>query len=122
MKRLQTLKGMKHGSLWILLLKISHWGKMGVKKKYVVDGSIQKNKVRLVERGFSKQPGIEYDETYDPFARMNTIRTFLALTSQYKWLVYEFDVKLVFLNRFLKEDIYIQQPQGYEVKEKEYNV
>jgi hypothetical protein len=92
------------------------------KTKYAVDGSIQKHKARLVAKGFSQQPGIDYDETYAHVARLNTIRIVLALATQYKWLVYQFDVKSTFLNGVLKEDVYVQQPQGYEVKENEHKV
>jgi len=58
------------------------------KTKYAIDGSIQKNKERLVAKGFSQQPGIYYDETYVPIAILNTIRIVLALATKYKWLVY----------------------------------
>jgi hypothetical protein len=58
------------------------------KTKYAVYGSIQKNKERLVAKGFAQHPSIYYNETYALVARLNKIRTVLALETQYKWLVY----------------------------------
>jgi len=80
----------------------------------VIDGSIQRHKARLVEKGYAQQRGIDYNETYAPVARFDTIITILALTTQYKWLVYQFDVKSTFLKGELKEDLYVHEPQVYE--------
>ena len=46
---------------------------------------------------------------------MDTVRTVLAIAAQNKWPVYQMDVKLTFLNDYLKEKVYVEQPQGYEV-------
>eukprot|EP00253_Pinus_taeda_P007475 PITA_07475 len=76
------------------------------KTKYAADGSIQRHKARLVAKGYAQQLGIDYNETYAPVARFDTIKTILAFTAQYKWLVYQFDVKSAFLNGDLKEYVY----------------
>ena len=49
------------------------------KRKQDVDGNVQKNKARMVARGFTQQPGIDFNETFAPVARMDTVRTVLAL-------------------------------------------
>ena len=57
--------------------------------------------------------GIDYDETFAPVARMESIRILLALACQLKFKIYQMDVKTAFLSGFLKEDIYVEQPKGF---------
>ncbi|MCO5564246.1 hypothetical protein L7F22_017904 [Adiantum nelumboides] len=58
------------------------------KTKYKADGSLNKHKARLVARGFSQRPGVDFDETYAPIARMTTIRTVLCLAAHFGWAVF----------------------------------
>ena len=83
------------------------------KTKLNLDGSVQKNKARLVAKGYSQKPGIDYNETFAPVARLDTIRTLIALAAQKEWNLYQLDVKSAFLNGELEEEIYVEQPQGY---------
>ena len=92
------------------------------KTKFKEDGSIQKHKARLVAKGYSQQPGIDFNETFAPVARIQTIRTILALAAQLELDVFQLDVKSAFLNGELEEEVYVKQPQGYEVKGKEDKV
>jgi hypothetical protein len=55
------------------------------KIKHVVDGSIEKNKERLVARGFSQKEGIDYEETFAHVSRYTSIITIIALTAKMKW-------------------------------------
>ena len=57
--------------------------------------------------------GVDYDETFAPIARMDSIRILLALACQLKFKLYQMDVKTVFLNELLKEDVYVAQPKGF---------
>ncbi|KAI5314280.1 hypothetical protein L3X38_043456 [Prunus dulcis] len=99
---------------------------IGVKWVYKVklnlDGTVQKNKARLVAKGYSQKPGIDYNETFAPAARLDTIRTLIALAAQKEWSLYQLDVKSAFLNGILKEEVYVEQPQGYDQKNKETKV
>ena len=52
------------------------------KTKQEADGNVQKHKARMVARGFTQQPGIDFNETFSPLARMDTIRTVLAIAAQ----------------------------------------
>ena len=81
------------------------------KTKYATDGSIQRHKARLVAKGYVEQLSIDYNQTYAPIVRFATIKDLLALAAQYKWLVYQFDVKSAFLNGDLKKYVYVHQPQ-----------
>eukprot|EP01018_Ginkgo_biloba_P031879 Gb_04138 [translate_table: standard] len=87
-------------------------------KKYKSDGSINKHKVRLVAKGNAQQEGIDYTETFSLVVK-DTIRTVLVLVAQHGWIIYQMYVKTTFLHGDLEEEIYMQQPQGYEVKGKE---
>jgi len=80
-----------------------------------------KYKAILVARGFTQQPRISYNETFTLGSCMDTVRTMLAIVVQYKWLVYRMDVKSTFLNRNL-EEVYVEQPQGYEIPGQEEKV
>ena len=56
---------------------------------------------------------VDYDETFAPVARMESIRILLALACQLKFKLYQKDVKTAFLNGLLKYDIYVKQPKGF---------
>ena len=85
------------------------------KTKFDTKGEIIKYKERLVAKGFSQQYGVDYNETFTLVARLDTVRTILAIKAQNDWKVYQMDVKSAFLNSFLDEEVYVKQPLGYEV-------
>jgi hypothetical protein len=78
------------------------------------DGSPTKLKARLVARGFQQREGLDFDETYAPVAKYNTLRTLLVLAGHHGWAVHHLDVATAFLNGQLQEDVYVVQPQGFE--------
>ncbi|KHN25158.1 Copia protein, partial [Glycine soja] len=92
------------------------------KTKLNPDGTIQKHKARLVAKGYSQQPEIDYNETFAPVARLDTIRALIALASQKGCSIHQLDVKSVFLNDVLEEEIYVEQPQGFVSEGKENKV
>ena len=57
--------------------------------------------------------GIDYNETFAPVAKMDSIRLALAIAASKQWEVHHMDVKCAFLNGDLTEEIYMQQPQGF---------
>jgi hypothetical protein len=83
------------------------------RNKYASDGSIERHKARLVARGFSQVEGIDYNETFSPIAKMNSICLVPALAASHKWEVHQMDVKSTFLHGGLKEEIYTEQPLSY---------
>jgi hypothetical protein len=75
------------------------------KHKFKADGSIDKYKAILVEKGYSHKEGIDYVETFAPVANLNTIRMLIALTTKHHWKLHQLDVKSSFLNGELKEEV-----------------
>nr|GFB30145.1 copia protein [Tanacetum cinerariifolium] len=60
---------------------------------------------------------IDYDETFAPVARIKAIRLFLAYAAHKDFTVFQIDVKTVFLNGILKEEVYVGQPPGFVSKQ-----
>ncbi|GJR90076.1 retrovirus-related pol polyprotein from transposon TNT 1-94 [Tanacetum coccineum] len=77
------------------------------------NGVITRNKVRLVAQGYNQQKGIDYDETYPPIARLESIRIFLAYACALDFKLYQMDVKSAFLNGFINDEVYVAQPPGF---------
>jgi len=92
------------------------------KTKSNAEGKIERHKARLVVKGYKQQQGRYYEETFAPIARMEIVRTMLSIVAQHKWKVYQMDVKLEFLNGVLKEEVYVEQPPGYEIEGQEHKV
>ena len=68
------------------------------KTKYASDGSVEILKARLVAKGFSQVEGIDYNETFAPVAKINSIRLILSLQALQNWEVHQMDVKFSFLH------------------------
>lgn len=84
------------------------------KAKLDGDGQIHAYKARLVARGFSQRYGEDYDETYAPVVKHETIRVLLVVAAQRGLHVRHLDVRSAYLNGELNEEIYMEQPQGFE--------
>ncbi|GJR19257.1 retrovirus-related pol polyprotein from transposon TNT 1-94 [Tanacetum coccineum] len=76
------------------------------------NGVVFRNKARLVAQGYNQQEGINYDETYAPVARLESIRILLAYACTLDFKLFQMDVKSVFLNGFINEEVYVAQPLG----------
>nr|GEX19723.1 putative ribonuclease H-like domain-containing protein [Tanacetum cinerariifolium] len=76
-------------------------------------GGILKKKARLVTRGYRQEEGINFEESFALVARLEAIRIFLAYAAHKNMVVYQMDVKTVFLNGNLMEEVYVSQPDGF---------
>ena len=64
-------------------------------------------------KGYAQEHGIDYEETFAPVAKMVTIRILISLACFFKWKGFQLDVSNAFLNGYLEEEIYMEQPQGF---------
>nr|GFB77703.1 retrovirus-related Pol polyprotein from transposon TNT 1-94 [Tanacetum cinerariifolium] len=73
-------------------------------------GDVLKNKARLVAKGYRQEQGIDFKESFAPFARIEAIRIFIVNATIKNMTIYQMDVKTAFLNSELKEEVY---PLGF---------
>ncbi|GAU26774.1 hypothetical protein TSUD_317720 [Trifolium subterraneum] len=100
-------------------LQSSHWvTTMKEEVKENPDGSIQKYKARLVAKGFHQQAGSDFTETFSLVVKPVTVRTVLTMAITNRWHIQEIDVNNAFFNGILEEEVYMQQPPGFESSDK----
>ena len=83
------------------------------KNKSDEHGTVIRNKFRLVAQGYTQVEEVDFDETFAPVARLASIRILLAIASHLNFKLYQMDVKSVFLNGMLQEEVYVEQPKGF---------
>lgn len=91
------------------------------KEKTGSDNSVQ-FKARLVAQGFTQRKGLDYDETFAPVARFESVRSIIALAVKHDLQLHQMDVTCAFLNGELKEEVYMKQPEGFSEPGKEHLV
>ncbi|CAH9071025.1 unnamed protein product [Cuscuta europaea] len=115
----EELNQFERNNVWELVSKPYHQHVIGTKwvfrNKMDEEGTIFKNKARLVAKGYCQEEGIDFDETFAPVARLEAIRIFLAYAAHKQFTVYQMDVKSAFLNGLLEEEVYVEQPPGFEI-------
>ncbi|GJY37366.1 retrovirus-related pol polyprotein from transposon TNT 1-94 [Tanacetum coccineum] len=87
--------------------------KWAFRNKLDENGIVSRNKARLVAQGYNQQEGIDYDETYAPVSRLESIRILLAYACALDFKLFQMDVKSAFLNGFINEEVYVAQPPGF---------
>jgi hypothetical protein len=80
-------------------------------------GVVTRNKARLVAKGYSQVEGLDFGETYALVARLESICILLAYATYHGFKLYQMDVKSAFLNGPIKEEVYVEQPSGFEDSE-----
>jgi hypothetical protein len=78
---------------------------------------VTRNKARLVAKGYSQVEGLDFDETYAPISRLVSIHILLAYATYQCFKLYQMDVKSAFLNVPIMEEVYVEQPPGFEDSE-----
>jgi len=120
----KELKMIEKNQTWELVDRPQHKKAIGVKwifrTKLNLDGFVNKYKARLVVKGYAPMFGVDFSETFALVTRMNTIR--LALAAQKDWTLHQMDAKSVFLNGYLEEEIFVEQPEGFSIAGQENRV
>jgi hypothetical protein len=72
-------------------------------------GVVTRNKARLVAKGYAQVAGLDFEETFAPMARLESIRILLAYATHHSFRLFQMDVKSAFLNGPIKEEVYVEQ-------------
>ncbi|GJV73108.1 retrovirus-related pol polyprotein from transposon TNT 1-94 [Tanacetum coccineum] len=83
------------------------------KNKRDEENTVIRNKARLAAKGYNQQEGIDFKESFAPVARLEAVRFFVAYFAHKSFPIYQMDVKTTFLNGPLKEEVYVNQPDGF---------
>ena len=114
----EEIKMLKKTGTWNLVIPPENVNIVSCKWTYKIkrdeNDNIKQYKARLVARGFSQKYGSDYNEVFAPVVRQSTFRTMLSVAGSNKMIVVHVDVKSAFLNGVLENDIYMQQPPGFE--------
>uniref|UniRef100_A0A2N9ERE3 CCHC-type domain-containing protein n=1 Tax=Fagus sylvatica TaxID=28930 RepID=A0A2N9ERE3_FAGSY len=114
----EELNQFERNKVWTLAPRPKDHSVIGTKwvfrNKKDEEGIIVRNKARLVAQGYNQEEGIDYGETYAPVARLEAIRMLLAFACFKNFKLFQMDVKSAFLNGFIAEEVYVEQPPGFE--------
>jgi hypothetical protein len=114
----EELNNFTHNQVWTLEEHSKGARVIGTKcvfrNKQDDQGVVMRNKARLVVKGFSQVEGLDFGETFAPVARLEAICILLAYVSHHEIKLYQMDVKSVFLNGFINELVYVDQPPGFK--------
>jgi len=83
--------------------------------KYNSNGNIKKYKSKLIAKGIAQKHGIDYTKTFSLVAKMSIVRLIIAIIAAQNWKIF----KSIFLNGNLDVELYIHQPKGFIIREKE---
>ncbi|GJT53969.1 retrovirus-related pol polyprotein from transposon TNT 1-94 [Tanacetum coccineum] len=83
------------------------------KNKRDEENTVIRNKARLVAKGYAQQEGIDFKESFAPVTRLEVVRLFIVYATHKSFLVYQMEVKTTFLNGPLKDEVYVNQPDGF---------
>ena len=118
---IEELEALRKNKTWVLTTLPA--GKKAVSCKWIFtvkqnpEGKVERYKARLVARGYSQTYGIDYDETFAPVAKMNTVRILVSCAANFGWKLHQLDVKSAFLHGELREEVYMGIPPGFGTSE-----
>nr|GEW65287.1 hypothetical protein [Tanacetum cinerariifolium] len=111
------MQSMKDNKVWDLVEHPPNGKTVGskwlFKKKTDMDGAVHTYKARLVAKGYTQTPMIDYEETFSPVADIRAIRILIAIPAHYDNEIWQMNVKTAFLNGYLSEEVYMEQPEGF---------
>ncbi|GKA50800.1 retrovirus-related pol polyprotein from transposon TNT 1-94 [Tanacetum coccineum] len=83
------------------------------KNKHEEENTVIRNKSHLIAKGYAQKEGIDFEESFASVARLEAVRLFIAYAAHKSFTVYQMDVKTTFLYGPLKEEVYVNQPDGF---------
>ncbi|KAH9750253.1 hypothetical protein KPL71_013814 [Citrus sinensis] len=114
----EELNQFERNNVWELVPNPKHQSIIGTKwvfrNKMDESGVVVRKKARLVAQGYNQEEGIDFDETFAPVARLESIRMLLAYACHKDFILYQMDVESAFLNGYIMEEVYVKQPPGFE--------
>lgn len=114
----EELNQFAKNEVWILVPRPENTNVIGTKwifrNKMDEHGTITRNKARLVAQGYSQVEGLDFDETFAPVARLESIRLLLAIACHRQFKLFQMDVKTAFLNGDVQEEVFVEQPPGFK--------
>jgi hypothetical protein len=113
----EELNNFKRNEVWSLVPRpkqnvvSTKWVSRNKQDEY---GVLTRNKATLVEKGYAQVVGLDFEESFSPIARFESIRILLAYDAHHYFNLNQMDVKSAFLNGTIKEEVYVEQPPGFE--------
>nr|GEY74473.1 integrase, catalytic region, zinc finger, CCHC-type, peptidase aspartic, catalytic [Tanacetum cinerariifolium] len=95
---------------WLILHGLNQ---LALENKRDEENTVIRNKSRLVAEGYAQKEGVDFEESFAPVARLEDVRLFIAYDAHKSFTVYQMDVKTAFLYDPLKEEMYVNQPNGF---------
>lgn len=115
----EELNQIERNKTWELVPRPTNKNVIGTKwvfrNKLNEEGTVVRNKVRLVCKSYAQIEGIDFEEAFALVARLEDIRIFLALAIFKIFKVYQMDVKSSFLNGKLEDEVYVEKPNGFQL-------
>ncbi|CAM8963456.1 unnamed protein product [Rhodiola kirilowii] len=119
----KELSALQSNNTWTLTQLPQGKNPVGRKWVFIVkrhsDGTIERYKARLVAKGYTQEEGLDFNETFAPVVKMQTVHTVIALAASKNWHIYQLDVDNAFLHGDLDEEVFMTLPPGYFTKEKQ---
>nr|GFA33075.1 putative zinc finger, CCHC-type [Tanacetum cinerariifolium] len=111
------MQSMKDNEVWVLVELPPNGKTVGskwlFKKKTDMDENVYIYKARLVAKGYTQTSGIDYEETFSPVTDIRAIRILINIAAYYDYTIWQMDVKTAFLNGYLNEELYMENPKGF---------
>ena len=107
----EELNQFERNKVWILVEIPQNHPIIGTKwvfrNKMNNKNEVVRNKARLVAKGYAQEEGIDFDETFAPITRLESIRMFLAFACFKNFKLFQMDIRSVFLNDFIDQEVYV---------------
>lgn len=112
------MKGLISNDTWELVGKPKNANVVGcrvvLRNKYLADGSFDKKKARVVTRGFSQRPGIDFHDTFTSVARLSSLRMLVAVSAMMNMSISQLDIASAYLHGEIDDEVYMEAPQFLE--------